>query len=86
MEQLLQEVLKSSWPMVAIVVLWGYFLSKYFMQQIDKKDTQNQSNLDKFISLVEKSNEVMSKVGTSLDTIHPKLNDMHEDIKSLKSR
>lgn len=86
MEQLLQEVLKSSWPMVAIVVLWGYFLSKYFMQQIDKKDTQNQSNLDKFISLVEKSNEVMSKVGTSLDTIHPKLNDMHEDIKSLKNR
>lgn len=56
------------------------------MQQIDKKDTQNQSNLDKFISLVEKSNEVMSKVGTSLDTIHPKLNDMHEDIKSLKNR
>lgn len=86
MEALLWEILKSSWPMVAIVVLWGYSMSKYFMNQIDKKDQQNQGNLDRFITLVEKSNEVMSKVGNSLDSISPKLHDMHEDIKYLKTK
>lgn len=48
--------------MVGLVVLGGYFMSKYFMNQIDRKDQQNQANLDRFISLVEKTNEVIAKV------------------------
>ena len=48
--------------MVGLVVVGGYFMSKYFMNQIDRKDQQNQANLGRFISLVEKTNEVIAKV------------------------
>ena len=48
--------------MVGLVVVGWYFMSKYFMNQIDRKDQQNQANLDRFISLVEKTNEVIAKV------------------------
>lgn len=86
MEQLISDIVKSSWPMVGLVVVGWYFMSKYFMNQIDRKDQQNQANLDRFISLVEKTNEVIAKVWGSLDSITPKLHDIHEDIKLMKNK
>lgn len=79
MEQALIGLLSSSWPTVWLIVVWWYYMAKYFMGQIDKKDTQNQSNLDKFVVLHEKTMEVIWN-------LHPKLNDMHEDIRELKNR
>lgn len=84
MENTLIQFFTTQWPAIAILSIWGYFLVKYFMAQLEKKDTQNQANLDRFIGLVEKTNEFMSKQIQSFDGIHPKLNDIHEDIKSLK--
>lgn len=84
MENTLIQFFTTQWPAIAILSIWGYFLVKYFMWQLEKKDTQNQANLDRFIGLVEKTNEFMSKQIQAFDGIHPKLNDIHEDIKSLK--
>ena len=84
MEQAMIDFLTTQWPAIAILSVGGYFLVKYFMTQLEKKDTLNQSNLDRFIWLVEKTNDVIGKFSTSLDWIHPKLNEMHDDIKSLK--
>lgn len=95
MENTLVQFFTTQWPAIAILSIWGYFLVKYFMWQIDKKDIQyqqymekkdqqNQDNTDKFIALVEKVSDVIGKFSTSLDGIHPKLNEMREDIKSLR--
>lgn len=97
MEQALIQTLTTQWPSVAILSFWWYFLVKYFMSQIDKKDaiykeemakkdTQNQINLDRFIGLVEKTNDVIGKFWTALDWLHPKLNEMHEDIKKIRDK
>lgn len=84
MENTLIQFFTTQWPAIAILSIWGYFLVKYFMSQLERKDAQNQANTDKFISLVEKVSDVIWKFSTSLDGIHPKLNEMHEDIKSLR--
>jgi len=51
---------------VAILVVGGYFMIRYFMQEIQRKDAQNQANLDRFISLVEKTNLMMESFRTEL--------------------
>lgn len=84
MEATLIQFFTTQWPAIAILSIWGYFLVRYFMGQLEKKDAQNQANTDKFIWLVEKVSDVIGKFSTSLDGIHPKLNEMHEDIKSLR--
>ena len=73
---------------VVVVVVLGiaWYMTKYFMVEMAKKDSQNQDNLKMFIWLVEKSNDVMWKFSWSLDWLHPKLNDMHEDIKTIRDR
>lgn len=86
MEQALITLLQSSWTTVWIIVIGVYYMSRYFMYQIDKKDTQNQTNLDKFITLHEKTMEAVSKFSSSIDNLHPKLNEIHEDIKVIKGR
>ncbi len=73
--------LADYWVWVFVLGVWGYFMIKYFMNEIKRKDDQNQSNLDKFIQLHEKTMDVVAKFSWSIDSIHPKLNEMHEDIK-----
>ncbi len=95
MENTLIQFFTTQWPAIAILSIGWYFLVKYFMGQIDKKDalyredmtrkdSQNQANTEKFIALVERVGDVIGKFSLSIDGIHPKLNEMHEDIKSLK--
>lgn len=86
MEQALIGLLSSSWPTVWLIVVWWYYMAKYFMGQIDKKDIQNQTNLDKFIALHEKTMDAVGKFSSSIDNLHPKLNEIHEDIKDIKNR
>jgi len=84
MENTLIQFFTTQWPAIGILSIWWYFLVKYFMTQLDKKDWQNQLNLDKFIALHEKTMDAIGKFSTSIDYIHPKLNEIHDDIKAIK--
>lgn len=86
MEESLQNFLFTQWPAVVVLAVGWYLMVRYFMGVVDKKDTQNQSNLDKFIGLVDKTHEFMSKQIQSIEGISPKLSDMHNDIKEIKNR
>lgn len=86
MEQTVINYLLQQGVAIVILAIGLYYMTKYFMGQIDKKDQQNQTNLDRFISLVEKSNEFMSKQINAVEGIHPKLEDIHNDIKAMKNR
>lgn len=86
MENTLVQFFTTQWPAIAILSIWGYFLVKYFMSQLEKKDWQNQCNLDRYIGLSEKTMEIMQKFSNSLDWLHPKLNEIHEDIREIKNR
>ena len=44
------------------MIIGYYFMSNYFMKQIEKKDEQNQENLNKFINLTEKAIQTMSDI------------------------
>jgi hypothetical protein len=88
MQEALLQFITSQWPSVAILAIGWYFMVKYFMAQIDKKDQQNQSNLDRYIllsekmvSLTEKNIEWMHDFKGSLNMVHPKLDAIHDDIK-----
>ena len=80
MEDLLKTLVQSSWPTVWIMIIGYYFMSNYFMKQIEKKDEQNQENLNKFINLTEKAIQTMSDIWE----LKPILYEMHDDIKSLR--
>jgi len=71
---------------VAILVVGGYFMIRYFMQEIQRKDAQNQANLDRFISLVEKTNHMMESFRTELGWYWVKLQEVHDEVKSLKNK
>lgn len=86
MEDTLINFATSQWPAIGVLSIWWYLMVKYFMWVVDKKDAQNQSNLDRYITLSEKNMEVMSKFSGSLDWLHPKLHEIHEDIKIIKER
>lgn len=86
MESTLLQFFTTQWPAIAILAIWWYFLVKYFMGELTKKDTQNQSNLDRYITLSEKNMEVMGKFSSSFDILHPKLNEIHDDIKEIKNK
>lgn len=76
----------TQWPAIAVLAFWGFFMTKYFMWVVDKKDQQNQANLDRFILLVEKTNDFMSKQVQAMDWLHPKLEEMHKDIKNISAK
>ena len=64
---------------MAIMLFW-------FTRQIDKKDLQNQANLDRFITVTEKYSNLSEKVSNSLDSHIDKLREIHEDIKIIKNK
>lgn len=91
MENTLIQFFTTQWPAIAILSIWGYFLVKYFMWQLEKKDSLNQENLKMFMDLVKENitinvwvNDTLKSIQNILENIHPKLNEMHDDIKSLK--
>lgn len=75
------------WPAVLIMAVMIF----WFTKQIDKKDIQNQWNLDKFIAISEKYSALTERVAVSLDA-HiekidwhgKKLDLIHDDIKIIK--
>lgn len=86
MEESLQNFLFTQWPAVVVLAVGWYLMVRYFMGVVDKKDMQNQSNLDRFIGLVEKSNDFMGKQIQAIEGVHPKLTEMHNDIKEIKNK
>lgn len=93
MEETVLNYLLQQWVAVVLLALIGYLLTRYFMNQIDKKDllyqeeikrkdAQNQSNLDRYIDLTEKAIWVMS----SLWWLKPKLDEIHDDIRRIRDR
>jgi hypothetical protein len=63
------------------------------MGAIEKKDTQNQANLSLFIQLLRESNDVHLKTGEAIgkqgelsNTMIKKMEDMHNDIKTIRDR
>lgn len=43
---------------IAVLAIGGYFMIRYFMNQITLERTQNQANLLQFVSLIKESNQV----------------------------
>lgn len=86
MEASLIQFFTTQWPAIAILAIGGYFLVRYFMSELTKKDWQNQANLDRYITLSEKDMDIVSKFSNTLDGLHPKLNEIHDDIKEIKNR
>lgn len=87
MDSVLLKYLVEQW--VGIVILWvgGWYVIKYFMSEIRRKEDQNQSNLDKFIDLVKEWNLINTKIFEALDnTIPAKLNDIHVDVKAIAQK
>ena len=89
MESQIIESFSQYWPAVLIMAIMIY----WFTRQIDRKDIQNQWNLDKFIAISEKYSTLTERVALSLDA-HiekidwhwKKLELIHDDIKILKGK
>lgn len=62
------------------------FMLYHFMKRDEKKEAQNQSNLDRFVDLQKESNTIHSKTSEVLNTVVTKLNDMHADVKNSKCK
>lgn len=58
------------------------YMLYHFMKRDEKKEAQNQANLDRFIDLQKESNTIHSKTSEILNTVVVKLNDMHSDVKN----
>lgn len=58
----------------------------YFMKQQERKESQNQANLDRYIDLQKESNVIHSKTSDVLNTVVVKLNEMHGDVKASKCK
>lgn len=80
MELSLLQSFAQYWPAVLIMAMMIY----WFTKQIDKKDLQNQANLDRFIMITEKYSVLTEKIANSLDGHIQKLNEIHDDIKIIK--
>jgi hypothetical protein len=65
---------------VAIYMLY------HFMKRDEKKEAQNQNNLDRFVDLQKESNLIHGKTSEVLNTVVLKLNEMHGDVKGAKCR
>lgn len=82
MELSLLQSFAQYWPAVLIMAMMIY----WFTKQTDKKDLQNQSNLDRFIMITEKYSILTEKIANSLDGNIQKLNEIHDDIKIIKGK
>lgn len=81
MEEILKN-LAAQGPTVAVMAVMIY----YFIKQQEKKETQNQANLERFVDLQKESNVIHSRTGELLNTMLTKLNDMHTDVKNAKCK
>lgn len=59
MEQSVTQYLLTQWPTVAVLAIWWYLIIKYFMGELEKKDEQNQKNMDDFREAMIKNTEAL---------------------------
>jgi hypothetical protein len=83
--EIISQLLEKSLS-VAILVVGGYFMLRYFMQTLDKKDVQNQANLDRFIGLVENTNNMIGTLTTEIKSHGQKLQEISDDVRSSRTK
>lgn len=84
-QELISQLLEKSIS-VAVLAIGGYFIIRYFMQALERKDTQNQANLDRFIGLVENTNTMIGTLTREIKSHGIKLAEVHDDVKILKDK
>ena len=77
---------------VAILVIGWYYILRYFMWALEKKDALNQENLARFITISEKYSMLTERVAKSLDSYieridwhGKKLDEIHIDVMIIKN-
>lgn len=83
MEENLANIAKSDLTALSILAFWGYFLLKYFMQVVEKKDSNMSDTINRFIELQKESNVIHNGTGELLKTLTSKLEAVHIDVKKL---
>lgn len=83
MEEFIANLVKSDWTAFGILACWGYFLLKYFMQVVEKKDSNMAETINRFIDLQKESNIIHNGTGELLKTLTTKLEAVHTDVKKL---
>ena len=71
---------------VAVLAIGGYFIIRYFMQALERKDTQNQANLDRFIGLVENTNTMIGTLTREIKSHGQKLQEISDDVRSSRTK
>lgn len=82
-QELISQLLEKSIS-VAVLAIGGYFIIRYFMNQITLERSQNQANLLQFVQLIKESNQVHSKTAETLQTVAVQNNDLHRKVDALK--
>lgn len=83
MEEFILTMVKSQGLAYTALVGWGYFMLKYFMQVVEKKDSNMAETINRFIDLQKESNMIHNGTGELLKTLTTKLEAVHTDVKKL---
>lgn len=83
MEEFISAIIKSDGLAYASLVGWGYFMLRYFMQVVEKKDSNMAETINRFIDLQKESNMIHNGTGELLKTLTTKLEAVHIDVKKL---
>lgn len=57
--QIFSTLVESWWVWLAVIVVWGYVIMRYLMSAMEKKDEQNQQNMDLFREALVKNTEAL---------------------------
>lgn len=83
MEEFIATIVKSDGLAYGALVGWGYFMLRYFMQVVEKKDSNMAETINRFIDLQKESNMIHNGTGELLKTLTTKLEAVHIDVKKL---
>jgi hypothetical protein len=84
-QELISQLIEKSIS-VAVLAIGGYFIIRYFMQALERKDNQNQANLDRFIGLVENTNTMIGTLTTEIKSHGQKLQDISDDVRNSRTK
>lgn len=93
METIILDFLSAQWWYALLLGVSLVLVIKYrdkkealYREEIKEERNQNRLTTERFIAVSEKSIAVISDINAQISPIHPKLHEMHEDIKTIKSR
>jgi len=65
---------------IAVLAIGGYFMIRYFMNQITLERSQNQANLLQFVWLIKESNQVHLQTAQAVTNVSAQVAEMHKKI------